>query len=81
MRPFLSDYWDALLDWLNEPTGLKITTVEITRWNALFTLIVVNASAAYAYEVGSWRLFALLVGGYVLGALVMFIIRENRGEG
>lgn len=73
---------DALLDWLNEPTGLKITTVEVTRWNLLFTVFTVAVSAIYALGyVGSWRLFALLVGGYALGALVMFMWRENRGEG
>lgn len=78
----MMSYWDALLDWLNEPTGLRITTVEFTRWNVFFTVLVVVASAIYALGyVGSWRLFALLVGGYALGGLVMFMWRENRGEG
>lgn len=77
----IHQYWDALLDWMNEPTGLKITTVEITRWNLLSSLVATIASAIYAYEVGSWRLFALLIGGYFLGGLVMFMVRENRGEG
>lgn len=74
-------YWDALLDWINEPTGIRITTVEITRWNLWSTIVVTIASSIYAYEVGSWRLWLLLVGGYFLGGLVAFMWRENRGEG
>lgn len=73
--------WDAVLDWFDKPTGLRITTVEVTRWNLLSTIVATVLSAIYAYEVGSWRLAALLIGGYFLGGLVMFMWRENRGEG
>lgn len=74
--------WDALSDWLDKPTGLRVTTVEVTRWNVISTAVAVILSAIYAFGyVGSVRLFLLLVGGYALGGLVMFMVRENRGEG
>lgn len=73
--------WNALLDWMDESTGLKITTVEITRFNVLLTVFAFIGSVVWGWYAGSWRTFALLFGGYFLGALIGFMIREQRGEG
>jgi Na+-transporting NADH:ubiquinone oxidoreductase subunit NqrB len=75
------DLWETLLDWMDESTGLKISTVDITRWNVISTLVVLIATAIYGFGyVGSWRTFAVLFGGYMLGALWVFMRREQSGD-
>lgn len=74
-------YWDLLLDWMDGPTGLKISSVQITRWNLISTLIAFAASVCGGWYVGSWRTFAILFGGYFLGAVWMFMRREQSGDG
>lgn len=73
-------YWDLLTDWV-DVTVFKITTVEITRLNVFVTVVVFIATALWGWYAGSVRTFLLLFGGYFLGSLVAFMIREQRGEG
>lgn len=73
-------YWDLISDWMDEPTGLKITTVEVTRWNLISTLVTLILSAIWAWHVGSWKTFAFLFLSYLMGAVWMFVVRERRGD-
>lgn len=80
MIAFLVRFWDLVTDWMDEATGLKIGKVEVTRWNLIAAVLAFIGCALYGWYVESWRTFALLFGGYVLGGLWTFMRREQRGE-
>jgi hypothetical protein len=72
--------WIITSDWCDEPTGLYIGKVAVTRWNLIAALLALAFSAWFGlWYAGSWRTFTLLYGGYLLGGLWMFMRREQQG--
>lgn len=75
------ELWERLGDWMDIETGLRVFNVAVTRWNVIATTVALVFSIWYGFFVaGSWRTFAILFGGYILGAVWMIMRREQRGD-